>query len=190
MSEPTKIYLKDYTPPAYQVQSIDLDIRLFDDHALVGTVLKMQRATAGELILLGRELELLDIKLNGQILAKDAYVLDAESLTIIDAPDTAVIETHVKITPQTNTALEGLYQSGTGADTMFVTQCEPEGFRKITFFPDRPDVLTVYTTRVEADKKYPVLLANGNLVEKGELDGDRHFAIWHDPTKKPSYLFA
>lgn len=189
-NQPAKIYLKDYTPPAYQVESIDLDIRLFDECATVGAVLKMRRTHLGDLVLFGRELELLELKLNGKALTQEQYLLDDESLTIINAPDEALIETQVKITPQTNTALEGLYQSGAGLDTMFVTQCEPEGFRKITFFPDRPDVLTVYTTRVEADKKYPVLLANGNLLEKGDLDGGRHFAVWHDPTKKPSYLFA
>lgn len=190
MTEPTKIYLSDYTPPTYAVDNITLDIRLFDDHATIGADIQMTRKQAGELVLLGRALELLSISVNGVLLTDDDYVLDEESLTIKNAPDVAHIHTQVKTVPQTNTALEGLYQAGTGADTMFVTQCEPEGFRKITFFPDRPDVLTTYTTRVEADKKYPVLLANGNLIEKGETDDNRHFAIWQDPTKKPSYLFA
>lgn len=187
---PTKIFLKDYTPPVFSVDSITLDIRLYDDHTTVSADMTLHRQTAGELILFGRALELVSITVNGKPLTVDEYQLNDESLTIINAPDTAHICTKVKISPQTNTALEGLYQAGTGADTMFVTQCEPEGFRKITFFPDRPDVLTTYTTRLEANKKYPVLLANGNLVEQGELSDDRHFAIWHDPTKKPSYLFA
>ncbi len=187
---PNKIFLKDYTPPVFAVERIALDIRLYDDHATVLADMTLTRQTAGQLVLFGRQLSLLSIILNDKALSADEYVLDDESLTILNAPDTVHLCTQVKIIPQTNTTLEGLYQAGTGADTMFVTQCEPEGFRKITFFPDRPDVLTTYTTRLEADKKYPILLANGNLVEKGELDNLRHYAIWHDPTKKPSYLFA
>ncbi|UNU73681.1 aminopeptidase N [Moraxella nasovis] len=189
-NNPKKIYLKDYTPPVFSVESIDLDISLFEQYATVKAKLKMVRQTAGDLVLFGRGLKLEQIKLNGTALTKDDYTLDDESLTISHAPDVACVETVVRITPQTNTTLEGLYQAGTGDEAMFVTQCEPEGFRKITFFPDRPDVLTVYTTRVEADKKYPTLLANGNLIEMGEIDGGRHYAIWEDPTKKPSYLFA
>lgn len=187
MNQPKKIYLKDYTPPSYCVHKIDLDICLFDTHATVAASMTMQRQQAGELVLFGRDLELISIVLNDKVLTPDDYVLDQESLTINNAPDVAHIKTLVKIVPQTNTALEGLYQAGTGSETMFVTQCEPEGFRKITFFADRPDVLTTYTTRIEADKKYPVLLANGNLTDKGEIDDKRHFAVWHDPTKKPSY---
>lgn len=188
--EPQKIYLKDYTPPTYRVDDIYLDIKVFDDHATVSSVLNMSREHDGKFVLLGRELELLNISINDKVLTADDYALDNESLTIHNAPDVAKVAIDVKITPQTNTALEGLYQSGTGDELMFVTQCEPEGFRKITFFPDRPDVLTEYTTRVEADKRFPVLLANGNLIEKGDVGDDRHFAVWHDPTKKPSYLFA
>ena len=188
--EPQKIYLKDYTPPTYRVDDIYLDIRIFDDHATVSGVLNMKREHDGALVLFGRELELLGISVNDKALTADEYSLDGESLTIHQAPDTAKVAIEVKITPQTNTALEGLYQSGAGDELMFVTQCEPEGFRKIIFFPDRPDVLTEYTTRVEADKRFSVLLANGNLIQQGDVGDDRHFAIWHDPTKKPSYLFA
>ena len=185
------IYLKDYTPPSFEVLSIDLNIQVFDDHTLVHSQLLMQRQQAGDLILFGRDLELLSISLNGQALTDSDYVLDTEQLIVKNAPDQAEFAISVKIHPETNTQLEGLYQAG----NLFVTQNEPEGFRKITFFPDRPDILTVFTTRVEADKKYPTLLANGNLVEKGDLDSHgagtgRHYAIWHDPTKKPSYLFA
>lgn len=190
MTAPQKIYLNDYTPPSYCVKSVSLDIRLYDDHAIVDSVLDMVREHDDKLVLLGRELDLLQVSVNGATLSNDDYILDDESLTIKNAPNHANIKLSVKITPQTNTALEGLYQSGTGDEMMFVTQCEPEGFRKITFFPDRPDVLSEYTTRIEAPRHFPVLLANGNLIEKGELDDDRHFAIWHDPTKKPSYLFA
>lgn len=186
---PTKIYLKDYMPPTFRVEKIDLDIRLYDDHAMVGSVLNMKREHEGELVLFGRELKLQAISVNGVVLSSAEYTLDDEQLTIHHAPDEVLVETLVKILPQTNTALEGLYQAGAGADMMFVTQCEPEGFRKITFYPDRPDVLAEFTTRVEADKKYPTLLANGNLIEQGDL-GERHFTVWHDPTLKPSYLFA
>ena len=190
------IYLKDYTPPNFEVLSVDLNIQVFDEYTLVHSKLIMQRQHAGELVLLGRDLELLNISLNGSVLTSDQYQLDAEQLVVSNAPDQCEFEISVKIHPETNTQLEGLYQAG----NLFVTQNEPEGFRKITFFPDRPDVLTVFTTRVEADKKFPTLLANGNLIEKGDVvasadsntndSNNRHYAIWHDPTKKPSYLFA
>ena len=181
------IYLKDYQKPSFVVDSIDLNIQVYDDHTLVSSKLEMQRQTAGDLVLLGRDLELQSIQLNGQPLNASDYILDAEQLVISNAPDQATIETVVKIHPESNTMLEGLYQA---SSDLFVTQNEPEGFRKITFYPDRPDVLSVFTTRVEADKKYPVLLANGNLIETGEVDENRHYALWQDPTKKPSYLFA
>ena len=181
------IYLKDYQKPSFVVNSIDLNIQVYDDHTLVSSKLEMQRQTAGDLVLLGRDLELQSIQLNGQPLNASDYILDTEQLVISNAPDRATIETVVKIHPETNTMLEGLYQA---SSDLFVTQNEPEGFRKITFYPDRPDVLSVFTTRVEADKKYPVLLANGNLIETGEVDENRHYALWQDPTKKPSYLFA
>ena len=195
---PEKIYLKDYKPPVFSVNHIDLKIELHQDNAKVTATLDMTRQTAGELVLFGRELQLEQVSLNGKVLTENDYTLDSESLTIKNAPtnigDNCKIQTIVTIVPQTNTSLEGLYQAGEGIDKMFVTQCEPEGFRKITFYPDRPDVLATFTTRIEADKKYPTLLANGNLVEKGDLsnngDSERHFAVWQDPTKKPSYLFA
>ncbi|WP_180127824.1 MULTISPECIES: aminopeptidase N [unclassified Acinetobacter] len=181
------VYLKDYQKPSFVVDSIDLDIQVFDEHTNVNAKLVMQRQTAGDLVLLGRDLELKSIRLNGQVLPADAYVVDAEQLVISNAPDQAIIETEVVIHPESNTQLEGLYQA---AGDLFVTQNEPEGFRKITYYPDRPDVLSVFTTRVEADKKFPVLLANGNLIEAGETGEGRHYTVWQDPTKKPSYLFA
>lgn len=180
------IYLKDYQKPAFLVDSINLNIQVYDEHTLVDSTLVMKRQTAGDLILLGRDLELKSIQLNGQLLNVDQYRLDSEQLVITDAPDQVIIQTQVVIHPESNTQLEGLYQAG----DLFVTQNEPEGFRKITFYPDRPDVLAEFTTRVEADKKYPVLLANGNLLETGDAGNGRHYAIWQDPTKKPSYLFA
>ncbi|USA54018.1 aminopeptidase N [Acinetobacter sp. C32I] len=180
------IYLKDYQKPSFLVESINLDIQVYDDHTLVDSTLVMKRQTTGALVLLGRDLELKSIQLNGQILSAAQYQLDSEQLLITDAPDQVILQTQVIIHPESNTQLEGLYKAG----DLFVTQNEPEGFRKITFYPDRPDVLAEFTTRVEADKKYPVLLANGNLLETGEAGEGRHFAIWQDPTKKPSYLFA
>ncbi|MBF7687141.1 aminopeptidase N [Acinetobacter rathckeae] len=180
------IYLKDYQKPTYLVESVHLDIQVFDDHTIVNSTLHMQRQAEGPLVLLGRELELKYVKINDDVLNETQYQLDTEQLVILNTPEKLKLETSVHIHPETNTMLEGLYKAG----DLFVTQNEPEGFRKITFYPDRPDVLSVFTTRVEADKKYPILLANGNLLEKGEVSATRHYAIWEDPTKKPAYLFA
>ncbi|MBO1530124.1 aminopeptidase N [Psychrobacter sp. F1192] len=189
---PKKIYLKDYKKPSYDVETVDLDIKVFDDHALVDSTLVMHRQAEGDLVLYGEDVELLEISINGEALSSEGYSQSDGKLTISDTPDQLTLQLQVRICPQTNTALEGLYMAGTGSDTMFVSQCEPEGFRKITFYPDRPDVLAVFTTRLEASKRYPTLLANGNLIEQGVVADapDRHYAIWHDPTHKPSYLFA
>ena len=181
------VYLKDYQKPSFLVDSIHLDIQVYDEHSQVDAVLELTRQTEGDLVLLGRDLELKSVVLNGQQLSQEQYTLDAEQLVIRNAPNQIKLETSVIIHPESNTQLEGLYQA---ASDLFVTQNEPEGFRKITFYPDRPDVLSVFTTRVEADKKYPVLLANGNLIEAGEAGEGRHYTIWQDPTKKPAYLFA
>ena len=181
------VYLKDYQKPSFLVDSIHLDIQVYDEHSQVDAVLELTRQTDGDLVLLGRDLELKSLVLNGQQLSQEQYVLDTEQLVIRNAPNQIKLETSVIIHPESNTQLEGLYQA---ASDLFVTQNEPEGFRKITFYPDRPDVLSVFTTRVEADKKYPVLLANGNLIEAGEAGEGRHYTIWQDPTKKPAYLFA
>lgn len=181
------VYLKDYQKPSFLVDSIHLDIQVYDEHSKVDAVLELTRQTEGDLVLLGRDLELKSLVLNGQQLSQEQYALDAEQLVIRNAPNQIKLETSVIIHPESNTQLEGLYQA---ASDLFVTQNEPEGFRKITFYPDRPDVLSVFTTRVEADKKYPVLLANGNLIEAGEAGEGRHYTIWQDPTKKPAYLFA
>lgn len=189
---PSKINLKDYKKPSFDVETVNLDIKLFEEYAQVNSTLKMLRQTEGDLVLFGEELELLTIQINGHQLDEGDYQQEAGTLTIADAPDEVTLDIQVRICPQTNTALEGLYMAGSGDDTMFVTQCEPEGFRKITFYPDRPDVLAIFTTRLEADKRYATLLANGNLVEAGDVvdEPNRHYAIWHDPTNKPSYLFA
>ncbi|MBA2057285.1 aminopeptidase N [Psychrobacter cryohalolentis] len=189
---PSKVNLKDYQKPSFDVETVSLDIKLFEDHAQVDSTLKMVRQSAGDIVLFGEDLELLTLSMNGKALSAERYELSAGKLTISDAPDEVTLALQVRICPQTNTALEGFYMAGSGDETMFVTQCEPEGFRKITFYPDRPDVLAIFTTRLEADKRYPTLLANGNLVEAGEMIDapNRHYAIWHDPTNKPSYLFA
>ncbi|WP_435980493.1 aminopeptidase N [Psychrobacter sp. DM4] len=192
LHEPSKIHLKDYKLPSFDVETVDLNIEVFEDHATVESTLVMHRQTEGDLVLYGEDVELLNIQLDGELLATERYRIEDGKLTIADAPDKLSLYIKARIHPQTNTALEGLYIAGSGSETMFVTQCEPEGFRKITFYPDRPDVLAVFTTRLEADKRYPTLLANGNLIEQGEVAGDanRHYAIWEDPTNKPSYLFA
>ncbi|GAA0801069.1 aminopeptidase N [Psychrobacter piscatorii] len=189
---PSKINLKDYQKPSFDVETVHLDIKLFEDYAQVNSTLEMVRQTAGDIVLFGESLELLAITMNDKALTSEHYQQEDGKLTIYEAPDEVTLDIQVRICPQTNTALEGLYMAGSGDDTMFVTQCEPEGFRKITFYPDRPDVLAIFTTRLEADKRYPTLLANGNLVEAGEVADapERHYAIWQDPTNKPSYLFA
>lgn len=189
---PSKIHLKDYQPPSFAVETVDLDIKLFDDHAIVDSTLMMQRQTDGDLVLYGEGLELISIQLNDELLTSECYTQIEGKLIITNAPAHSKLQLQVRIHPHTNTALEGLYIAGSGDDTMFVTQCEPEGFRKITFYPDRPDVLARFTTRLEADKRFTTLLSNGNLLEAGEVSDapERHYAIWQDSTNKPSYLFA
>jgi aminopeptidase N len=177
------IHLEDYTPPAFRVDTVDLDVDIRDDHALVDARLSITRAAPGPLVLDGEELELVSVTLNGKPVA---HQVAAETLTLPEVPDAFTLETVTRIVPQQNTKLEGLYATRNG----FVTQCEAQGFRRITWFIDRPDVMARYTTTVRADKaKYPVLLSNGNLLEKGE-EGSRHWARYEDPFRKPSYLFA
>ena len=183
-------YLKDYTPYPYSVDSIDL---LFDIHAGTTTVTAttvMTRITNGatEIRLDGEMLELVSLHRDGAALTKDKdFSVDETGLTLRDCPPHFTLTTITRIKPEENTALEGLYNSG----SIYCTQCEAEGFRKITYFPDRPDVMTRYTVRIEADRaRNPVLLSNGNKVDEGSLPNDRHFAIWHDPFPKPCYLFA
>ena len=139
------------------------------------------------LILDGQSLELLSINLNNHPLTAADYQTDTNQLMIHRVPDRFELTLTTRIRPQENTSLEGLYKSSGN----FCTQCEAEGFRKITYYLDRPDVMSVFTTTLVADKTlYPVLLSNGNLTDSGELDDGRHWATWHDPYRKPSYLFA
>jgi aminopeptidase N len=178
------IHLKDYAPPAFRVESIDLDVDIREDHALVRAKLEIRRNAGGALVLDGDELELVSVALNGK---QVRYEVTAERLTIAEVPDAFMLETVTRIVPQKNTKLEGLYATKNG----FVTQCEAQGFRRITWFIDRPDVMARYTTTIHADrKKYPVLLSNGNLKESGTEPGGRHFARFQDPFPKPCYLFA
>src|SRR5262245_55597839 len=178
MREPQakSIHLKDYTPPAFQVESIDLDVDIRNDHALVRAKLQISRNAPGSLVLDGDELELLSVSLDGR---KVHYSVTPEKLTIDNLPDRFELETLSRIVPQKNTRLEGLYATKHG----FVTQCEAEGFRRITWYIDRPDVMAKFTTTVRA--RYPVLLSNGNLVASGP-----GWAKFHDPFPKPCYLFA
>jgi aminopeptidase N len=187
--QPVQIRLEDYRPPAFTVETVDLTFRLEPSATRVTARLDLRRAGDADvpLVLDGVRLKLKSIQLDGAPLPAEAYVLTDETLTLAKAPDAFVLETEVEIDPAANKALEGLYMSG----GRFCTQCEAEGFRKITYFPDRPDVLARYTVRIEADKAaYPRLLSNGNLTDSGELEGGRHFAVWNDPFPKPCYLFA
>jgi aminopeptidase N len=180
------VRLADYTPPAFAVDRVELDFELDPARTVVKAKLSMRRQAPGALVLDGRDMELLGIKLDGEALGGNAYTVAGHKLIIADAPAEFVLETTVKISPETNTELSGLYMSGAG----FFTQCEPEGFRKITYFPDRPDVMATYKVTLRADRAaYPVLLSNGNKVAAGE-DGTTHWAVWEDPHPKPSYLFA
>jgi len=186
-TQPEPIYLKDYQPVPFQVDSIDLHFNLGEEQTVVTSTLKVQRKASGALRLDGQELELVSIKLDGKKLPADRYVVDAESLSITELPDVFELQIQTITKPQLNTSLEGLYKSSGN----FCTQCEAEGFRKITYYYDRSDVMALFTTTIEADKdKYPVLLSNGNPVDRGELDNGRHWLKWHDPFKKPCYLFA
>jgi aminopeptidase N len=189
-STPRPIRLKDYAPPPWRVEAVDLDFRLDPGETRVLSTLRLRRngaAKSAPLTLMGQGLRLGRLRLDGEALSTAAYRMDDEALTVYSAPDACTLEVETFISPERNTALEGLYVSGGN----FCTQCEAEGFRRITYFPDRPDVMAVYTTRLEADyARFPVLLSNGNLVEKGGLPGGRHYARWHDPFPKPSYLFA
>jgi aminopeptidase N len=185
---PQPIRLADYRPPAFLIDDVSLDFDLAPNATRVKAKLNVRRNGEGDepLKLNGERLKLLSVALDGRPLSEAERSLDDEFLTIRDAPDAFVLETEVEIDPESNKALEGLYMSG----GRFCTQCEAEGFRKITYWPDRPDVLSRFTVRIEADQAFPHLLSNGNLIEKGELAGGRHYAVWNDPFPKPSYLFA
>ncbi|PZP25597.1 aminopeptidase N [Pseudomonas kuykendallii] len=191
------IYLKDYQAPDYLIDETTLTFELHEDHTLVHAQLVMRRnpekgaglpgAGLPPLVLDGQELELLAVSLDDRELAPGDYQLDDSHLILQPTTAQFTVDSTVRIHPESNTALEGLYKSG----GMFCTQCEAEGFRKITYYLDRPDVMSKFTTTVSAEQHhYPVLLSNGNPVASGSEEGGRHWATWEDPFKKPAYLFA
>ncbi|MBW5799596.1 aminopeptidase N [Halomonas elongata] len=191
MSKPQAIHLSDYRPPAYRVTHTELTFELDPSATRVKARLHLERhpeREAGEALELdGEQLTLKSIAIDGQALGEDEYRLTEQGLRIENVPASFSLDTEVEISPEENTALEGLYRSG----GMFCTQCEAEGFRRITFYPDRPDVMATFSTTVVGDAaSLPVLLSNGNPVERGELPNGRHFVTWEDPHPKPCYLFA
>ena len=187
-----RIYRKDYTPPAFSVDAVDLSFELDPVATLVKATLQIERnpdavERSSALELQGDELELRSACLDGRPVDSARFEADSQSLRIEDVPDRFVLETEVVIHPKANTKLMGLYTS----NGMFCTQCEAEGFRRITYYLDRPDVMARFRARIEADRtKYPILLSNGNRVAQGELPNGRHWVQWEDPFRKPSYLFA
>lgn len=191
MSDPQPVYLSDYQPPAYRVTHTELTFDLDPAATRVKARLLMERndevSDQTPLVLNGEHLALISLAIDGTPLTNADYQLDDKSLCIPKVPASFSLESEVEIAPSTNTALEGLYQSsGT-----YCTQCEAEGFRRITFYPDRPDVMATFTVTVIGDQeREPVLLANGNPVDSGKLENGRHFATWEDPHPKPCYLFA
>jgi len=186
------ILLKDYRPPDWLIETVNLDVSLDPNATRVRSKLTIKPNSVGTpapLVLDGEDLKLASLLLDGKALLPEDFVATNEQLTIAQPPNRPFeLEIETIIDPMGNTQLMGLYCAG----ATYCTQCEAEGFRRITYFLDRPDVMAVYTTRIEADKSdAPVLLSNGNLVAQGDVpDTGRHFAVWHDPFKKPSYLFA
>ena len=184
------IYREQYAPPTFWVDTVEMGFDLDPADTRVATRITMQRNPAvvdRTIELVGEGLRLIRLSMNGKLLGKRDYKLVGGKLQIADAPEQVTLDIETSLSPQQNTSLMGLYVSGGN----FFTQCEAEGFRKITYFPDRPDVMAKYTVMLRADKQcYPVLLSNGNLIEQGDLPNGRHYALWEDPFKKPSYLFA
>ena len=187
---PKVIKLNEYEKPNFMVLSIDLVIHLDNTQTLVQSKMKIksnQDKGVSPLVLNGEELTLKSVTLNGKKLSATEYVIANDLLTIVDAPNEFTLEIENSINPEANKTLDGLYKSG----TIFCTQNEPEGFRRITYYIDRPDNMAKFTTKIIADKKlYPVLLSNGNPTARGDLEGGKHFVTWEDPFKKPSYLYA
>ncbi len=189
--QPTAIHRQDYRPPDYRIETVDLEFDLDPSATRVKARLAITAAYDGgavrPLVLHGDALELVSVALDGRVLGAGDYVVGDKSLTIAAPPAAFTLDIETRINPAANTQLSGLYVS----NNVFCTQCEAEGFRRITYFLDRPDVMAVYRTTIRADRaQYPVLLSNGNLVEQRDIEGGRHMAVWHDPFPKPSYLFA
>ena len=191
MTEPTVTRLRDYQPPPFLIDRVTLRFELEELGTRVVSQLDVRRNPHADahrdLVLDGEQLELNSVALDGRALPAQRYQQEAQQLRVLDVPDAFSLHTEVLIHPELNTALEGLYRSG----EQFCTQCEAEGFRSITWYLDRPDVMARFTTTIVADReRYPVLLSNGNPVERGEEDGNRHWVTWTDPFPKPAYLFA
>ena len=189
-SEVNKIELSQYTEVDYLCHVIELEIEIQSSFAKITNVSKYEKNKNTQtkvLVLNGVNLKLENILVNNKVLDSTEYVLETEKLILKDLPDSFTLETHCIVNPYENFSGEGLYKSG----DILCTQCEAEGFRKITFHQDRPDVMSVFKTKIIANSEdYPLLLSNGNLIESGVLDDGRHYALWSDPFKKPSYLFA
>jgi len=191
-SAPATIYLKDYIVPPYLVDEVELVFDLDQSDTRVSASLKIRKNPNSDdsrnlLRLDGSDQQLESVVLDGETLSPSRYQLSDEALEVTDVPSQFTLQIISRNNPAANTALEGLYHSG----SMLCTQCEAEGFRRISYFPDRPDVMARYTVTLRGDKqRYPVLLANGNLVAQGDHDDGRHWATWHDPSLKPCYLFA
>ncbi|HAO37079.1 MAG: aminopeptidase N [Hyphomonas sp.] len=186
---PIAVQLSDYSSYPFEIEQVDLRFDLHPDATRVRADLKVRRTgdANAPLELDGEALELKSIAIDGVAVPDDAYQLTETGLTLAEVPDAFTLVTEVEIAPSKNTALSGLYMSG----DRFCTQCEAIGFRRITFYPDRPDVMSRFTVRMTADKAtYPILLSNGTPGEAGDVDDGRHFAVWDDPHKKPAYLFA
>jgi len=191
MSDPQPVYLSDYQPPAYQVTHTELTFDLDPAATRVKARLQIERHPSADstapLVLNGEHLTLISLAIDGNPLSDAAYQLTDEVLRIADVPEAFTLESEVELAPCSNTALEGLYQS----NGMYCTQCEAEGFRRITYYPDRPDVMATFKVTVIGNAtSEPVLLANGNPIDQGALENGRHFATWEDPHPKPCYLFA
>ena len=187
MADTTIIYRKDYQAPSHHVERLSLDIQIFDDIAdITATMIISATGDSDQIVLDGEHLTLHKVAIDGRLISADDYHYIDGKLTISHLPARCELAVSSSCDPYHNTALEGLYNS----QGMLCTQCEPEGFRRICFYLDRPDVLAPYQVRIEADKSRPQLLSNGNLLETGEAGTHRHYAIWDDPHPKPSYLFA
>jgi aminopeptidase N len=192
VSQVKTIYLRDYQVPEFIFDKVDLEFELNEEYTLVKSRMDVRRnsaskATHSPLILNGEELTLESVSINKNLLSSSQFQITDEFLTIHQIPDQFELQIQVKIKPQENKALSGLYRTG----KHFCTQCEAQGFRRITYFLDRPDVLSSYTTTITADKKqYPILLSNGNPIASGQYEDGRHWVRWEDPFKKPCYLFA
>ncbi|MAW32885.1 MAG: aminopeptidase N, partial [Proteobacteria bacterium] len=191
MKSTNTTFLKNYEVSEYLITDVQLDVSISENDTTVAAKLKIKAnpdhpKPSGTIFLNGSQLTLVSVAIDNSLLANDKYQLKDDILIIPEIPESFVLTTIVKINPHSNSSLSGLYVSKNG----YFTQCEAEGFRRITYFLDRPDIMAIFTTKITANKNdYPTLLSNGNLVKSGE-EGDNHWVIWKDPFPKPCYLFA